>query len=536
MEGGPRAPGPTAPAKPDEVHRALVDRAEVAILDVRPEPLFAQGHPLFAASLPFDRLELEALDRVPRFGAPIVVYDQGEGTAERAARRLRGLGYRLVRVLEGGLSAWAAAGYELFKDVNTPSKAFGELVAERCRTPLLSAPELWDLIGAGADLAVVDARRADEFMTMSIPTARSAPGGELVLRSGCIAPTPQTMVVVNCAGRTRSIIGAQSLINTRSADRVVALENGTIGWSLAGLPLTTGATEAVPRPGEAATDVVAAARSLADRCGVVRVTAANMESLVRSGERTCYRFDVRSGPEYEAAHPSGFRWAPGGQLVQETDVYAPVRGALIVLADDDGVRANMAASWLAQMGWDVAVVDDPFDRLALEPGPWSPTLPEPPAVPHITMRQLVDLATAPTTLVCEVGPLSGFVAGHIEGSRWALRSDLALATRLPAFADARHLVLVSDDDRLARFVAVTVDSTWPGTTCVLDGGKQAWRSRGGDLKGGPGPKLSTGEDVYRRPYEGTDRSQASTRAYIEWELGLVDQLDRDSTHGFWVLT
>jgi hypothetical protein len=46
-------------------------------------------------------------------------------------------------------------------------------------------------------------------------------------------------------------------------------------------------------------------------------------------------------------------------LVQETDVTAPVRGARIVLTDDDGVRANMTASWLAQMGWEVWVLDDP---------------------------------------------------------------------------------------------------------------------------------------------------------------------------------
>ena len=56
--------------------------------------------------------------------------------------------------------------------------------------------------------------------------------------------------------------------------------------------------------------------------------------------------DVRDPQEYESGHPSGFASAPGGQLVQATDGWVGVRGARIVLYDDDGVRARMAASWL----------------------------------------------------------------------------------------------------------------------------------------------------------------------------------------------
>ena len=59
------------------------------------------------------------------------------------------------------------------------------------------------------------------------------PGAELVLRAGRVAPDPETTIIVNCAGRTRSIIGTQSLINAGVANKVVALRNGTIGWNLA---------------------------------------------------------------------------------------------------------------------------------------------------------------------------------------------------------------------------------------------------------------------------------------------------------------
>ncbi|MCX0231923.1 rhodanese-like domain-containing protein, partial [Escherichia coli] len=74
-------------------------------------------------------------------------------------------------------------------------------------TPSLSAQEVKALLDARRDVVIVDSRRYEEFQTMSIPTATSVPGAELVLRIRELAPDPTTQVIVNCAGRTRSIIG-----------------------------------------------------------------------------------------------------------------------------------------------------------------------------------------------------------------------------------------------------------------------------------------------------------------------------------------
>ena len=151
----------------------------------------------------------------------------------QAADRLTALGYTDVRQLDGGLQAWQAAGYEVFQDVNSYAKAFGELVESRRHTPSLPADEVAALIASKANIAVLDVRRFDEYATMNIPGSVSVPGAELVLRAGRAAPDPATTIIVNCAGRTRSIIGTQSLINAGVANRVVALRNGTIGWTLA---------------------------------------------------------------------------------------------------------------------------------------------------------------------------------------------------------------------------------------------------------------------------------------------------------------
>jgi rhodanese-related sulfurtransferase len=403
---------------PSQVRTALLLREEIALLDVRHEAAFATGHPLFAANMAADRIALEAEARLPRKEVAIVLYDNGEGLVPAAAERLTALGYSNIRQLDGGLRGWKSAGYELFEDVNSYAKAFGELVEARRHTPSLAAEEVNALIADGANIQILDVRRFDEYATMNIPGSISVPGAELVLRAGRAAPDPETTIIVNCAGRTRSIIGTQSLINAGVTNKVRALRNGTIGWTLAKQKLEHGAG----RRGEigAIAGGEANARDVAYRAGVRHIGSAEMAALQAQADRTLYRFDVRSEEEYAAGHLAGFRHYPGGQLVQEIDMAAPARGGRIVLTDDRSVRADMTASWLAQMGWEVYVLEGGYDG-ALQIGP-PQVIPKP---------------------------------------------------------DPSHR--------------------------------------------------------YRRPYEGTDVKEIAMQAYLDWEYGLVDQLRRDGTHGFFVI-
>ncbi len=532
------------------VRRALRDRTEIGLLDVRPEGPFAGGHPLFAASFPLGRLEAEVLDRLPRQSVPLVVYGDGERDTAAAVSRLGDLGYRDVSRLDGGLAGWVAGGGELFGDVNAPSKAFGELVEATAGTPAIAAGELRALLSSGADVVVVDARRFEEFTTMSIPTATSVPGAELVLRAGVLAPDPSTVVVVNCAGRTRSIIGTQSLINAGLPNRVLALRNGTIGWTLAGLDLDHGQTRRGPAVSPAgARRADAAAWAVARKAGAGRISAAGLRSAAERGDRTIYRFDVRSPAEYAEGHLAGFRSAPGGQLVQETDWFAPVRGALVVLADDGGGRAAMTASWLAQMGWEVAVLEAGPGSGAAETGPWAPAWPSPPELPLADPAQVEGWLRDGGAVVVDIDTSRRFLAGHIPGAAWALRGDLPGLSPgglspgglspggLPRDPGRPgRLVLTSADGMLARFAAAGLAAA-PGTRVLaLAGGTAGWAASGRPLQSGPGGMLSAPVDVYRRPYEGTGVDPAAMQAYLDWEYGLVAQLGRDGTHGFTVLT
>ena len=409
----------TAPTvSPSQVRCALLLRDEFAFLDLRHEAAYATGHPLFAANMAADRIALEAETRLPRKDVQIVVYDAGEGLVPLAEDRFNALGYTDVRQLDRGLQAWQMAGYELFRDVNSYAKAFGELVESRRHTPSLPADEVAALIATGANVRILDVRRFDEYAIMNIPGSVSVPGAELVLRAGQVAPDPATTIIVNCAGRTRSIIGTQSLINAGIANNVLALRNGTIGWTLAGKDLEHGAD----RCGGIGLfeGAKANAREVAYRAGVRHVGLEEAMTFKAQTQRTLYRFDVRAGEDYAAGHIPGFRHYPGGQLVQEIDMAAPVRGARILLTDNMDVRADMTASWLAQMGWETYVLVGGYDR-ALEVGP-PEVLPKP---------------------------------------------------------NSSHR--------------------------------------------------------YRRPYEGTDVSTGAMQAYLDWEYGLIDQLRRDATHGFFVI-
>src|SRR5258708_5988202 len=159
----------------------------------------------------------------------------------------------------------------------------------------------------------------------------------------------------------------------------MALENGTMGWELAGLDLARGCEDALPPPSPAG---LARARALADQValkfGIVRIDDAMLARFEsEADERTLYVFDVRSPEEYAAGHLAIARSAPGGQLVQATDVYTATRNARIVLIDDDGVRAVMTGSWLAQMGWpEIHVLQGGLAGRGLVQGVPKPVIPE----------------------------------------------------------------------------------------------------------------------------------------------------------------
>jgi rhodanese-related sulfurtransferase len=520
----------TARVSPAALRGMFDDGGELALIDVREELIFSQNHLLLARSVPLSRFELLFAPLVPRRATRIVLCDDDDGLAARAAAILARNGYTDVRILAGGVNAWGAAGFELFSGVNVPSKAFGEYIEHASHTPSIAAGELEKLLRDGADLVVLDSRPFDEYVRVSIPTATNVPGAELVLRTREIAPSPQTMVVVNCAGRTRSIIGAQSLINAGLPNKVVALRNGTMGWSLAGLACDVNKNRRAPDVAARTLDWARqAAQRVAERCGVERIDRTTLDAWRADDERTLYVFDVRDPREYEAGHVAGALSAPGGQLVQATDQYVGTLGARIVLVDDKEVRAAMTASWLRQMGWrDVYVLTE----AGTETGrPKTPVLETEPPPPHsaISCAALDSLLARGEAAVIDLSLSRDYLARHIPGAWFAIRTRLAQA--LKKIPVTGTLVLTSEDGTLARFAVAEAMALVDRPVRFLDGGNAVWQAAGHAVSS-ESRMADEAIDQWRKPYERSGGSKAAMQEYLTWETDLLPRIERDGSLKF----
>jgi rhodanese-related sulfurtransferase len=526
------------PVSPLDLKAMLADGGELALIDLREELTFSQGHILLARCVPLSRLELKFAPLVPRRGTRIVLCDDGDGLLERAAAILRDAGYRDLRCLDRGIKAWADEGLILFSGVNVPSKAFGEFVEHEDATPSIDAVELDRLIRAGTDLVVLDSRPFDEYQRVSIPTAVNVPGAELVLRVRDLAPSPATLVVVNCAGRTRSIIGAQSLINAGVPNKVTALRNGTMGWSLAGLTCEHGQTRRAPAASPAARAwATSVAEQVARRCGVTLIDRAGLAQWqAEQGERTLYLLDVRDPSEYAAGHVAGSISAPGGQLVQATDQYVGTLGARIVLIDDLAVRALMTASWLRQMGWkDVAVLAQAGEETGF------PALPllgpanvgaglKPAPTLRIDCATLAELLARRAATVVDLSLSRDYLKAHIPGAWFAIRARLEQA--LQKIAPHGTLVLTSEDGVLAGLAAHEAQGLVDGPVRFLDGGNAAWQAAGHPVTAADPQMADEPIDAWLKPYERASNTSKAMSDYLAWEVDLLARIARDGTVDF----
>jgi cystathionine beta-lyase len=212
---------------------------------------------------------------------------------------------------------------------------------------------------AGEDFVLYDGRPLNEHQKMTIPGSTCCPNAELPYRIATMVKNPQTKIIVNCAGRTRSILGAQTLINFGVPNPVYALENGTQGWFLADMKLEYGADRRYPDIDPATLPAAQKAASrLVERFHLKTATAAQVEAWLGEPDRTTYLCDVRTPEEFKTGTLPGAVHAPGGQLIQATDQWVGVRNARIVLVDGgENVRAPVVASWLHQLGCEVYVLE-----------------------------------------------------------------------------------------------------------------------------------------------------------------------------------
>ena len=501
--------------------RWLSDGREIALLDVREHGQYGESHLFFGVPLPYSRLELDTPRLVPRRSTRVVVYDDGAlGVAALAARRLEAIGYSALHVLEDGTRGWERAGYRLFAGVNVPSKTFGELVEHDCHTPRISAAELERRQRSGEPVAVIDGRPLAEFRKMSIPGARCCPNGELAYRVRAMVPDERTPIVVNCAGRTRSIIGAQTLIDLGIPNPVAALENGTQGWYLADFPLEHGATRGYPEiaAGSDLSGARSRAHAMAERRGVRWIEDEEAAAWLADPSRTTYLLDVRTAEEFASSALPGSVHAPGGQLLQATDQWVGVRHARLLLVDSEDVRAPVVASWLVRMGHDASV---------LRAGTASRVRPqvEAPSLPALESIGVDEVRSLHDATIVDLRSSMAYRKDHAAGSEWCIRPTLS-----PALAQGRGrsslIVLVADDPAIARLAAIDLREAGIQRIAMLEGGFAAWREAGGAVESSPDrPRDAECIDYLFFVHDRHEGNKESARRYLAWETQLLAQLD-----------
>jgi rhodanese-related sulfurtransferase len=507
----------------------------IALIDVRETAEYNLAHIAGSVSLPRRVIEFRLSSLVPWRGTPTVVCDDDGRRARLAAATVESLAYTDVSVLSGGLNRWVTEGLSTEWGVNVPSKDFGEKVLLQNRIPEVEPDELAGWMASGRKLVILDSRTPEEHQRSCIPGSRSMPGAELGLRAWELAKDPNTTVIVHCAGRTRSIIGAGTLQRLGVAN-VFALKNGTMGWLLSGRELETGSTRIdLPRPSP---ENHQRAEGLARRVGTeegVRFVGIDeaREQLRRADKENVYSFDVRSEVEYREGHIPGFRWVPGGQAVQAADSCVAVRGGTILFACDGLVRAAMTASWFRQMGYpnvhvlvggtgawrdaglsleaavraeDVFGLEEARRRVRALP-------------PHDLEHRLHE---TPAPRVLFVGPSDEFSRAHIPGSTWLSRSwlELRIAAAVPSRADS--IVVTCGDGQNSLLAAATLLVLGYKDVSVLQGGLHAWSAGGHPVETGLQGVTRPPDDVLP-----ASRSYAEMLNYLRWEESLGERYTHD---------
>lgn len=504
------------------VKALLHGRGEVAFIDVREHGQYGEGHPFLVVNCPFSRLEHTIGGLVPRLSVPVILIDQDDGVAARAAASLRAIGYTDVSCIAGGVFGWSRAGFTLFKGVNLPSKTLGELIEHAWDVPHISAETLEEWRREGKPFDLFDGRPAQEYRKSTIPGARSMPNTELPHRLGATIGDGDTPVVIHCAGRTRSIIGAAGLALAVVENPVYALENGTQGWALSGrklsyenepedLPVVDAQRNAASRE---------RARAVAARHSIPLLTLHAAAKLAAEPDRTTYFFDVRSAQEFAAGSLPGTSHAPAVQLVQAADLWIGVRRARVILTCSTGLRAAITAVFLKAMGFEVHVVADGD----AENGTAGTEPPRQGGGAKPTVARTEDLAglLAQGAALVDLRPSPAYRAAHLEGATWSIRPAVP---RL-GLERGRPLVLIGAKQEVELVAHDLQQDGYEAGVHWLQSGPAEWRDAGLAVTATPdSPPDAACIDFLFFVHDRHDGNMEAARRYLVWEQGLVGQLD-----------
>lgn len=525
---------------PDQLLDLFAGATPFALIDVREPGEYNASHIPGSSLIPRRMLEFDLAAAVPHPGTLIVLCDDDGRRVARAAETVENMGYSEVALLEGGVNRWMSLDHPTEWGVNVPSKDFGEKMEVVHKVPEIDAIELHARMERGEKMVILDTRTPEEYRRFCIPGGQSLPGGELALRITDVTADldPDTTVVVNCAGRTRSIIGTRILQRMGIDREIVGLKNGTSGWVLAGYELESGADrDELPEVTESGR---AAAEEYAERCavedGVRLIGVDGLDDLIRrSTSESVYFIDVRTADEYDMGRIRGFRWFPGGQCVQRSDDVAVVKNAPIVFCCDGKARATLTASWYRQLGYEEVYALDGGTAAWIEAGRplesglsvgasfdgsisgLGESLLLSDAREQVSTISARELSADDSAAVLFVDTSRDFSRGHVPGSHWVPRGWLEWQVEEFVPSTDSRVVVTCGDGRQSLLAAVTLGKMGYSNVAVLNGGITAWRANNLPVEQGLTGVMRTPADIV---FSGPDRTYADMQHYLRWETEL----------------
>ena len=525
---------------PDQLLDLFEGTTPFALIDVREPGEYNASHIPGSSLISRRMLEFDLSAAVPHPSTLIVLCDDDGRRVTRAVETVEQMGYSQVAWLDGGVNRWMSLDHPTEWGVNVPSKDFGEKMEVVHRVPEIDAIELHARMERGEKMVILDTRTPEEYRRFCIPGGRSLPGGELALRITDVTSDldADTTVVVNCAGRTRSIIGTRILQRMGIDREIVGLKNGTSGWVLAGYELESGADrDELPEVTESGR---AAAEEYAERCaaedGVRLIDVDRLDDLIRrSTSESVYFIDVRTADEYDMGRIRGFRWFPGGQCVQRSDDVAVVKNAPIVFCCDGKARATLAASWYRQLGYEEVYALDGGTAAWVEAGRplesglsvgasfdgsisgLGESLLLSDAREEVSTVSARQLSADDSATVLFVDTSRDFSRGHVPGSHWVPRGWLEWQVEEFVQSTDSRVVVTCSDGRQSLLAAVALGEMGYSNVAVLNGGITSWRANNLPVEQGLTGVMRTPADVV---FSGPDRTYADMQHYLRWETEL----------------
>lgn len=496
--------------------KTLMDSdALYAVIDVRDWGEFSLGQIPGTNCIPRGSLEKYISVLVPKTDIQTVLYCDTGQRSSRAAASLETLGYTNVVVLDGGLNSWTAAGYATLHGWSLRGKEYGERLQVEESIPEMTAEDLHQRLTQGEQLYIFDTRTEPEFQTAHLPGAYCAPGGQLALIAPEVVQDKTRTIVTNCAGRTRSLLGAH-LLQRMGFANVYALKGGTGAWRIAGHTEELEKGNGAPLPRLSETGITACkqfAERVATEDGIPSITPQALHVRQDAGE-LLYLLDVRLLNEYQAGHVPGAHFCPGTQVALLVECLVGVKNAPIITMCAGRARAILAASVLKGAGYpNVSVLDGGTTAwtaagFGLETGApqeidfgqpvWMarllqglPAGVEPQALPIpglaearaqaevLTPQALqAKLSAGERPALLDVRSAGDFATAHVPGARWLSRGrlDLHIAQEVPH--TTTPVVLMCRTGKLSPLSVPALKAMGYTHIAVLQGGFDAWQAAG----------------------------------------------------------